>query len=127
MQSAIALKKEKKKRKKELVMAVGVSRQAEFRRSQVFKSLNRPLTILGAERRLFFVSLVTSGAIFSLMHSLLGGMLVFAVGVVAAQRLTRYDVELLRVLLNSAKFRTRYDPMKSSSLEIVIRRRNVQD
>jgi type IV secretory pathway TrbD component len=108
-------------------MALSISRQAEFRRSQVFKSLNRPLTILGAERRLFFVSLVTSGAIFSLMHSLLGGMLVFAVGLVAAQRLTRYDVELLRVLLNSTKFRTRYDPMKRAPIEINIRRRNVQD
>jgi type IV secretory pathway TrbD component len=126
MQSANPLKREPQE-KKEPVMAVSVSRQAEFRRSQVFKSLNRPLTILGAERRLFFVSLVTSGAIFSLMHSLLGGMLVFVVGVVAAQRLTRYDVELLRVLLNSSKFRTRYDPMKSAPVEVAIRRRNVQD
>jgi hypothetical protein len=30
--------------------------------------MNRPLTILGAERRLFFVALIAGGAIFSLMH-----------------------------------------------------------
>src|SRR5690348_5409900 len=101
--------------------------QFEFRHNKVFKSLNRPLTILGAERRLFFVALVTGGAIFTVMHSLLGGILVFVVGVLAAQRLTKYDVEILRVLLNSAKFRTRYDPMKWVSLELSIVRRDVQD
>ena len=31
---------------------------------------NRPLTVLGAERRLFFVALIFEGAIFSLLHSL---------------------------------------------------------
>ena len=103
------------------------SPQIEFRHNQVFKTLNRPLTILGAERRLFFVALVTGGAIFTLMHSLLGGILAFVVGVLAAQRLTKYDVEILRVLLNSAKFRTRYDPMKWAPMEILIARRNVQD
>jgi type IV secretory pathway TrbD component len=99
----------------------------EFRHNRVFKSLNRPLTILGAERRLFFVALVMGGAIFTLMHSLLGGILFFAVGVIAAQRLTKYDVEILRVLLNSARFRIRYDAMKWSPMQISIARRNVQN
>ena len=88
--------------------------------------MNRPLTILGAERRLFFVALISGGAIFSLMHSLLGGILLFVVGVIAAQRATKYDVEILRVLLNSAKFRRSYDPMKWQPTEIRIARRNVQ-
>jgi type IV secretory pathway TrbD component len=86
--------------------------QGEYRSNKVFKTMNRPLTILGAERRLFFVALVTGGAIFSLMHSLWGGILLFAVGVVAARSLTAYDVEILRVLVNSSKFQTRYDPVK---------------
>ena len=103
-------------------MAKGGSTQTEFRHNQVFKTLNRPLTILGAERRLFFVALVTGGAIFTLMHSLLGGIVVFVVGVLAAQRLTKYDVEILRVLLNSAKFKPRYDPMKWEPMEVRIRR-----
>ena len=55
------------------------------RSNKVFKAMNRPLTILGAERRLFFVALISGGAVFSLMHSLLGGILLFAAGVVIAR------------------------------------------
>jgi len=106
-------------------MAKGGS-QIEYRHNQVFKAMNRPLTIFGAERRLFFVALISGGAIFSLMHSLLGGILLFVVGVIAAQRATKYDVEILRVLLNSSKFRRRYDPMKCQPMEIKIARRDVQ-
>jgi type IV secretory pathway TrbD component len=105
-------------------MAKGGSRQ-EYRHNKVFKAMNRPLTILGAERRLFFVALISGGAVFSLMHSLLGGILLFVVGVIAAQRATKYDVEILRVLMNSAKFRRRYDPMKWQPIEIRIARRDV--
>jgi len=92
----------------------------------VFKAMNRPLTVLGAERRLFFVALVSGGAIFSLMHSLLGGILLFVVGVIAARRATKYDVEILRVLLNSSKFRRRYDAMKWQTTEIEIKRSDVR-
>ncbi len=106
-------------------MAKGTS-QREYRHNQVFKAMNRPLTIMGAERRLFFVALISGGAIFSLMHSLLGGILLFVVGVIAAQRATKYDVEILRVLLNSTKFRRRYDPMKWQPTEMGIAKRNVQ-
>lgn len=106
-------------------MAQGGSQQG-YRHNQVFKAMNRPLTILGAERRLFFVALISGGAIFSLMHSLLGGILLFVVGVIAAQRATKYDAEILRVLLNSAKFRRRYDPMKWQPTEVRIARRDVQ-
>jgi type IV secretory pathway TrbD component len=98
----------------------------EHRHNKVFKAMNRPLTVLGAERRLFFVALISGGAIFSLMHSLGGGILLFVVGVIAARRATKYDVEILRVLLNSTKFRRRYDPMKWQSAEIQIARRDVQ-
>src|SRR5208337_943779 len=105
----------------------GGSRQSEargntHRHNKVFKAMNRPLTVLGAERRLFFVALISGGAIFSLMHSLFGGILLFVVGVIAAQRATKYDVEILRVLMNSAKFRRRYDPMKWQPAEIRIAR-----
>lgn len=96
------------------------------RKNKVFKAMNRPLTILGAERRLFFVALISGGAVFSLMHSLLGGILLFVVGTIIAQRATKYDVEILRVLMNSAKFRRRYDPMKQDALEIRIVRGDVQ-
>ena len=95
------------------------------RHNKVFKAMNRPLTVMGAERRLFFVALITGGAIFSLMHSLLGGIGFFIVGVIVARIATRLDVEILRVLMNSTKFRRRYDPMKWEPSEITIRNRNV--
>lgn len=86
--------------------------QRDARRNKVFKAMNRPLTVLGAERRLFFVALITGGAVFSLMHSLVGGIVLFVVGVILARIATKHDVEILRVLFNSGKFRRRYDPMK---------------
>ena len=103
-----------------------MSKSAVGRVSPVFKAMNRPLTVLGAERRLFFVALISGGAIFSLLHSLLGGIALFVVGVVIARRATNYDVEILRVLFNSSSFRRRYDPMKWEATEIRIARRDVQ-
>jgi len=59
-------------------MAEGGS-QRDARRNKAFKAMNRPLTVLGAERRLFFVALIAGGAVFSLMHSLVGGIGLFIV------------------------------------------------
>jgi type IV secretory pathway TrbD component len=98
-----------------------------FRQNKVYKAMNRPLTVLGAERRLFFVALITGGAIFTLMHSLVGGIVLFIVGVIIARIATKHDVEILRVLFNSGKFRRRYDPVKPEPLEIMIRNSNAQD
>jgi type IV secretory pathway TrbD component len=102
-------------------MAAGSSRS-----NRTFKTMNRPLTILGAERRLFFVALVSGGAVFSMMHSLLGGLVLFITGTMAARQATKHDVEILRVLMNSAKFRRRYDPMKWQATEVRIKVLNVQ-
>ncbi len=90
------------------------------RTNPTFKTMNRPLTILGAERRLFFVALVSGAAIFTLMHSLLGGIGLFVVSYFASRKATKYDIEILRVLLNSSKFRRRYDPMQWEPTEIRI-------
>jgi type IV secretory pathway TrbD component len=98
---------------------------AEFRRNPVYKSMNRPLTILGAERRLFFVALIAGAAVFNLLHSLLGALILFICGLIAAQWATKYDTQILRVLLNSAKFKTIYDPAKYVSEQISIRTTNV--
>ena len=103
-----------------------MSQPAERRVNAVVKAMNRPLTVLGAERRLFFVALISGGSIFSLLHSLLGGIALFIVGVIIARIATRHDVEILRVLFNSAKFRRRYDPMKWEPTEITIRSRDAQ-
>ncbi len=93
-----------------------------MRTNRIHKVMNRPLTILGAERRLFFVALLSGAGVFNLLHSLMGGILLFIVSLIAAQQATKYDTEILRVLLNSAKFRLRYDPMKWQPTEIRIRR-----
>lgn len=103
----------------------GSSRDA--RRNKVYKAMNRPLTVLGAERRLFFVALIAGGAVFSLMHSLIGGIVLFVVGVVIARIATKHDVEILRVLFNSGKFRRRYDSMQPDTTEISIRRNHAQN
>ena len=103
-----------------------MSKPADARVSLVFKAMNRPLTVLGAERRLFFVALISGGALFSLLHSLLGGIGLFIVGVIIARIATKLDVEILRVLFNSGKFRRRYDPMKPDATELRIARRDGQ-
>lgn len=102
-------------------MAVG-----GVRRNRTYKTMNRPLTILGAERRLFFVALISGGMVFSLLHSLLGGVMLFIVGTVIARIATKRDVEILRVLMNSTKFRRRYDPLTPDPIEIVLRSTDAQ-
>jgi len=79
---------------------------------RVYKSLNKPLTILGAERKLFFIACVMGAASFNLFGSLLGGLLMFAALYLFALWATATDPQILRILLNSSKFRSTYDPAK---------------
>ena len=78
----------------------------------VYRSLNRPLTILGAERRLFFLALAVGGGAFNLFGSLLTGLLIFAALYAFSRWATVADPRILRILLNSSKFRACYDPAK---------------
>src|ERR1700674_3235645 len=78
----------------------------------VYRSLNKPLTIAGAERRLFFLALVIGAATFNLFGSLLSGFLMFFVLYILARWATVTDPQILRILLNSSKFRAHYDPAK---------------
>jgi type IV secretory pathway TrbD component len=84
----------------------------ERRINPTHKAINKPLTILGAERKLFFVALIMGAAAFNLFGSLLGGMLLFGCLFLLAQWATRTDPQILRILLNSGKFRREYDPTK---------------
>lgn len=90
----------------------------ERRINTTHKAINKPLTILGAERKLFFVALIMGGAAFNLFGSLLGGLFVFGSLFLMAQRATRTDPQILRILLNSSKFRPEYDPVKYSDPNI---------
>jgi type IV secretory pathway TrbD component len=78
----------------------------------VHRSLSRPLTILGAERKLFFFSLCLGAATFNLLGSLLGGLLVFLMLYFVARWATATDPQILRFFLTAAKLRNQYDPMK---------------
>jgi type IV secretory pathway TrbD component len=78
----------------------------------VYRSINKPLTIWGAERRLFFLSAVMGSATFNFFGTLIGGLVMFATLFALARWATATDPEILRILLNASQFRTRYDPAK---------------
>ena len=84
----------------------------------VYASINRPLTVGGADRRLFFVALVVGGSTFTLFGSLFGGLLMFLALYLAARWVTQRDPQLLRIVLRSATARPRYDPGKFSYVTV---------
>lgn len=84
----------------------------------VYRALNSPLTLLGVERRLFFFALVMGAAVFNLLHTFIGGILIFSLLYQFARWATKTDPQILRLMMNSAKARTQYDPMKFSPVQI---------
>lgn len=84
----------------------------------VHRSLSRPLTILGAERRLFFFAMCLGAATFNLLGSLLGGVLIFFLLYFVARWATKTDPQILRLFLTAAKLRNQYDPAKFSPISI---------
>lgn len=78
----------------------------------VQRSLSRPLTILGAERKLFFCAMCLGAATFNLLGSLMGGLLIFLLLYIVARWATATDPQILRLLVRAAKFRHQYDPAK---------------
>jgi type IV secretory pathway TrbD component len=84
----------------------------------VYRSISRPLTILGAERKLFFFAMCIGAGTFNLLGSLLGGVLIFLLLYFAARWATETDPQILRILLTSPKLKTQYDPSKFSPISI---------
>ncbi len=84
----------------------------------VYRSLSRPLTILGAERKLFFFAMCVGAGTFNLLGSLLGGVLMFLLLYFFARWATQTDPQILRFLLTSPKLRNQYDPAKFSPVSI---------
>jgi type IV secretory pathway TrbD component len=84
----------------------------------VYVSLNAPLTIGGADRRLFFLALVLGAATFTLFGSLLAGLVMCLALYVAARWTTQTDPQLLSIVLRSASARARYDPAKLEPLTV---------
>src|ERR1700724_751375 len=92
---------------------------AEARRvNRVHRSLSRPLTILGVERKLFFFAMCLGAATFNLLNSLFGGLLMFLLLYFLARWATQTDPQILRLLLASAKLRTQYDPAKFTPVTV---------
>jgi type IV secretory pathway TrbD component len=92
---------------------------ADTRRiNKIHRSLSRPLTILGAERKLFFFAMCLGAATFNLLGSLLGGLLIFALLYLAARWATRTDPQILRFLLTAAVLCPQYDPMKFTPIVV---------
>ncbi len=87
----------------------------------VYKALHRTLTICGVDRRLFFLALIMGAATFNLFYSFLAGLLVCAALYLFALWATTHDPQMLRILLSSARFRTRYDALKHTRFDVQVR------
>src|SRR3984893_15477417 len=85
----------------------------------VHRSLSRPLTIMGAERKLFFFAMCLGAATFNLLGSLLGGVLIFLLLYFVARWATATDPQILRLLIRAAKLRSQYDPAKLTRVSVV--------
>ena len=88
----------------------------------VYRSLHRPLTLCGVDRRLFFLALIAGVAAFNLSYSLLVGVLLFAAVYAFAWVSTARDPQMLQILLRSAQLRERYDAAKHDRVDIEFRR-----
>jgi type IV secretory pathway TrbD component len=85
----------------------------------VQRSLSRPLTILGAERKLFFFAMCLGAGTFNLLNSLSGGVLIFLLLYVVARWATAADPQILKLLLRAAKFHRQYDPAKLTCVSVM--------
>ena len=66
------------------------------------------------------MALVMGGAAFNFFGSLASGLLLFVVLFLAARWATHTDPQILRILLNSSKFRREYDPAKYSEQSVQV-------
>jgi len=89
----------------------------------VYKSINKSLTIWGVERQLFFLALIMGGATFNLFASLLSGLVMFTALYLLARWATMTDPQILRILLNSSRFKIHYDPAQRDPIGFQIARR----
>jgi len=88
---------------------------------RVYTALHRPLTMCGVDRRLFFLALVMGAATFNLFYSFLAGLLTTGCLYGFAVWSTRRDPQMVRILLSSSRFRTRYDAAKHTPFTVEVR------
>lgn len=80
----------------------------------VFRALNRPLLVLGVERKLFFLLLTTSFALFVVVSALLPSLILFVLLWCGAKLARSIDPQFFQIALNSRRQTGRYDPAKFS-------------
>ena len=81
----------------------------------VYRALHRPLTLLGVDRRLFFLALLVGAGAFNLFYSLLAGCLLFVSIYGFARWCTLHDPQMLQILLRAGQARRRYDAARPDS------------
>ncbi len=86
-----------------------------MRRSPVYKAINKPLTILGCDRRLFFAAMTVAAALWNVFGTLLGALLAAVVALLVGRTITATDPQLPRIVLNSGKFAVEFDPFKPAA------------
>lgn len=87
---------------------------------RAYTSINRPLTIWGADRRFFFFALIIGAGAFNFFGSLLLGLVMFVVLYALARWAMAVDPQLPRILFNAGRFHRQYDPLKLAY--VVLRR-----
>ena len=83
----------------------------------VYRTLHRPLTVCGVDRRLFFLALLVGAASFNLFYSFVAGCAIFATIYGVALWTTARDPQLLQILLRSAGLHVRYDAARRRASE----------
>ncbi|MDE0081659.1 MAG: VirB3 family type IV secretion system protein [Gammaproteobacteria bacterium] len=83
-----------------------------LRRWPGYAALNRPLMIIGVERRAFLLVATLALGLWNATASLVAGAVVFAVGWGAGWLAGRRDPEMLAVLRAAARYPARFDPGK---------------
>jgi len=86
----------------------------------VYRAINKPLTIWGVERRLFFLAVVIGGATFNYFGSLISGIAMFVGLYGAARWTTATDMQMIRILLSARRCRAEYDPGKRDPFDIEV-------
>ena len=93
------------------------------RENPVYKTMNRPLTIMGVDRVMFATALLTGGGFQLLFNGpwrTVGAVLIFAVLLYFSRLATHKDPKMLLFLVQAIfrKFRAEYDPCKYKPLSV---------
>lgn len=90
----------------------------------VFKVLNKPLTILDVERKLFFAVTILSMTLWTGFDTLVGSAICWFTLIWAARKITSTDPQLPRIIINYDKYRLVYDPMRYKPHPLIIKKRS---